>query len=134
MSDHHNVLSAAVVALVAVAGLVLYYANSSAGAVVTYGGPGPISEPQHYFELGLDAGHECMLEGSASMFQDEFRMCCENKCNTNNKCLGQSYLWGLRLVNECSRSCNSGCREQIRRETLLLPKTDQFGTGTGLQY
>ena len=68
MSDHHNVLSAAVVALVAVAGLVLFYANSHTGAVAMYGGPGPISEPQDHFELGLQAGHECMELGSTTMF------------------------------------------------------------------
>ncbi|MEK6874878.1 MAG: hypothetical protein AABX52_03970 [Nanoarchaeota archaeon] len=128
MSDHHNVLSASVVALVAVAGLVLYYANSATGNTHV-AIPGIITETGDSFALGLEAGKECMNQDSKTMHNDQWRMCCEDKCNTQNKCKNQEYVHGLRIVNECSRNCNSGCREQIRRDTLLLSKSYQKGTG-----
>lgn len=123
MSDHHNTLSAAVVALVAVAGLVLFYANGSTGAAQYSAGSGLYAEES--FVLGLEAGMECVDEGALTMHRDEWRVCCANKCNSDTKCAGKTYKVGFSTVNDCSPNCNNGCREQIRRDTLILPKTKQ---------
>lgn len=124
MSEHNNVLAMAVVALVAVAGLVLYYGNQSLGAA-TYGSIGSGPETNDYFALGLQAGKECLEAGVPSTQRDEWRMCCEDKCNTENKCQGKTFKWGVTVVNECSRNCNSGCNEQIRREVLIMSQMNQ---------
>lgn len=110
-------LSVAVVALVAVAGLVLTQSNNMAGAVTQNS---MLDASNEFFDLGLGVGYSCMQSPSYDLHSDEWRYCCGINCQ--DVCEGKKVRIGLSDIDNCQANCKSGCRQAIRRSIELAPE------------
>ena len=120
-TSNYTIINAALIVLVAVGGMVIYFGDAGADAAV-YGNQNPWrsgSNPEFY-QLGeQNAGPACAgLDPSYS--KNEFRKCCADQCST--LCHEMGFETNVRTVafnndpyKECGKSCIQACTNVKRK-------------------
>lgn len=116
----YNMLMAALVGIVAIAGLVVFFTSGPTGAYnaniynVATSTPAsdyrPIGQEPAVYNTGLRYGKECSTQPEGA------EECCNNKCW--RVCEGRGRTIGYRLAADCQDTCMSACDQGSERALL----------------
>ena len=125
---NYGLLIAALVAVVAIVGLVLFSSGGRSGAVVyatrgpvVLGPQGGVANAQAYYMLGKQqAGPACSDRDWAEVTYADQKRCCSDQCTTVCDGVGEYKVSG-RTVDPCHKECTSGCVVYVDEATVLSP-------------
>ena len=127
---NYSLLIAALVAVVAIVGLVLYAQGGTSMVVfrstldtpLVLGPQGSISALESFYELGKSrAGPMCTGMDTTEASFSEVRRCCNDVCT--NLCAGVGeYKISGRTVDDCFRNCESGCQAYNEAVVSVSPR------------
>lgn len=122
MARHYEFINAALVALVAIVGMVFYF-NAGGGALGAFHeskGPWLTGESEKYYQLGLDqAGPSCIFNLDKGNSDEEWKRCCQVQCKDACNSLGfnpnlKEYFFKANPFETCGKACVNGCDVSIR--------------------
>ncbi|MFQ5621019.1 MAG: hypothetical protein ACE5FT_04205 [Candidatus Nanoarchaeia archaeon] len=124
---NYGLLIAALVAVVAIVGLVIFSTGGSGAVVFTSSSPSPIvlgsqgsfeEGRQSWYDLGRNVASRCVDQDTTKLSFGDSRRCCNDVCASACDGVGEYKISG-RTVDDCFRNCKSGCNAVID-ETFMV--------------